>query len=81
MMAQKFQIPRTLINYGLSTWMWPRGDVTVLGLTDGDVGLLRVVDCDILAQDFNRIDRILISPMYTFFFESPPSKNFRVKHA
>jgi hypothetical protein len=28
-----------------------------LGLTDGDVGLLRVVDCDILAQDFNRIDR------------------------
>jgi hypothetical protein len=29
----------------------PRGDVPGLGLTDEDVGLLRGVDCDILAQD------------------------------
>jgi hypothetical protein len=29
---------------------WPRGNVPSLGLTDGDVGLLRGVDCDILAQ-------------------------------
>jgi hypothetical protein len=29
---------------------WPRGDVPSLGLTDEDVGLLRGVDCDILAQ-------------------------------
>jgi hypothetical protein len=35
----------------LDIWMWPRGDVPSLGLTDEDVGLLRVVDCDILTQD------------------------------
>jgi hypothetical protein len=29
---------------------WPRGDVPDLRLTDEDVGLLREVDCDILAQ-------------------------------
>jgi hypothetical protein len=29
---------------------WPRWDVPGLGLTDEDVGLLRGVDCDILAQ-------------------------------
>jgi hypothetical protein len=29
---------------------WPRGNAPSLGLTDGDVGLLRGVDCDILAQ-------------------------------
>jgi hypothetical protein len=29
---------------------WPRGDVPGLGLTNEDVGLLRVVDCDILPQ-------------------------------
>jgi hypothetical protein len=27
-----------------------RGDVPGLGLTDGDIGLLRGVDCDILSQ-------------------------------
>jgi hypothetical protein len=37
--------------------------------------------CDILAQDFNRIDRILISARYTFFFVSLTEKNFEVKHA
>jgi hypothetical protein len=31
--------------------MWPRGDFPGLELTDGDVGLLRGMDCDILAQD------------------------------
>jgi hypothetical protein len=29
---------------------WPRGDVPGLRLTDEDVGLLRGVDCDIMAQ-------------------------------
>jgi hypothetical protein len=29
---------------------WPREDVPGLGLIDGDVGLLRGVNCDILAQ-------------------------------
>jgi hypothetical protein len=29
---------------------WPRGDVPSLGLTGEDVGHLRGVDCDILAQ-------------------------------
>jgi hypothetical protein len=29
---------------------WSRRDVSGLGLTDKDVGLLRGVDCDILAQ-------------------------------
>jgi hypothetical protein len=28
---------------------WPRGEVPRLALTDEDAGLLRVVDCDILA--------------------------------
>jgi hypothetical protein len=28
---------------------WPRGEVSGLGLTDEDVGLLRGIDCDILA--------------------------------
>jgi hypothetical protein len=34
----------------LDVWTWPRGDVPGLGLTDGDVGLLRGVDCNILTQ-------------------------------
>jgi hypothetical protein len=33
----------------LHTQTWLRGDVPGLGLTDEDVGLLRGVDCDILA--------------------------------
>jgi hypothetical protein len=60
---------------------WPRGDVPGLELADEDVGLLRGVDCEILAQGFNRIDRILILPRYTFFFGSPPAKNSGVKRA
>jgi hypothetical protein len=35
----------------LNVQMWLRGNVPGLGLTDGDVGLLRGVDCDILTQD------------------------------
>jgi hypothetical protein len=34
----------------LGVRMWPRGDVPSLELIDGDDGLLRMVDCDILAQ-------------------------------
>jgi hypothetical protein len=30
--------------------MWPRGDISGLGLTDGEIGLLRGVDCNIMAQ-------------------------------
>jgi hypothetical protein len=33
----------------LYTQTWLRGDVPGLGLTDEDIGLLRGVDCDILA--------------------------------
>jgi hypothetical protein len=33
----------------LDTQTWLRGEVPRLGLTDKDVGLLRGVDCDILA--------------------------------
>jgi hypothetical protein len=38
------------------------------------------VHCDILAQGFNRIDRMLITPRYTFFSGSPTVKNSGVKH-
>jgi hypothetical protein len=62
---------------GWDVWMWPRGDIPGLGLIDGDVGVLRGVHCDILAQGFNRIDRTL----YTFFFKSPLTKNSRIKRA
>jgi hypothetical protein len=34
----------------LDVRVWLRGDVPGLGLIDEDVGLLRVVDCDILTQ-------------------------------
>jgi hypothetical protein len=34
----------------LDTQSWPRGEVPGLGLTNEDVGFLRVVDGDILAQ-------------------------------
>jgi hypothetical protein len=33
----------------LDTQTWPRWEVPELGLTDEDVGLLRGVDCEILA--------------------------------
>jgi hypothetical protein len=32
----------------LDTQTWLRGEVSGLGLTDKDIGLLRGVDCDIL---------------------------------
>jgi hypothetical protein len=35
---------------------------------DRDVGLLRGVDCDILAQGFNMIDRMHILIRYIYFF-------------
>jgi hypothetical protein len=59
---------------------WPRGDVPGLGLTNEDVGLLRGGLCH-PGSRLNRIDRILIPPRYTFFFGSPPAKNFGVKRA
>jgi hypothetical protein len=57
---------------------WPKGNVPGLGLTDEDVGLLRewIVTS---GSRLNRIDRILISPRYTFFFGSSPAKNSGVK--
>jgi hypothetical protein len=47
---------RMLLTYGmrmsvLDVWTWPMGDIPGLGLTDGDVGLRRGVDYDILIQD------------------------------
>jgi hypothetical protein len=39
------------------------------------------VDCDILTEGFNRIERILIPPRYTFFSGSPTIKNSRVERA
>jgi hypothetical protein len=47
-----------------------------LGLTDGDVGLLRGVDCDILAQGLIGFDRILIPARYSFFSGSLTEKNY-----
>jgi hypothetical protein len=39
------------------------------------------VNCDILSQSLNRIDRILVPQNYTFFSGSPTEKNSEVKHA
>ena len=65
---------------------WPRGEVPRLGLTDKDVGLLRGVDCHILAPGMgypgprlNRINRVIISIRCIFFFGSLSRKNFQVK--
>jgi hypothetical protein len=59
-----------------------------LGLTDEDVGLLRGVDCDILAPGMgypgprlNRINRVIISTRCIFFFGSLSRKNLQVKRA
>jgi hypothetical protein len=57
---------------------WLRGDVTGLGLTDGDIGLLKGGLSHPISR-LNRIDRILIPLRYTFFFGSPPVKNSGVK--
>jgi hypothetical protein len=56
-----------------------KGDVPGLGLTNGDVDLLRRVDSDILAQGLIGFDRILIPPRYTFFSRIPTEKNFGIK--
>jgi hypothetical protein len=57
---------------------WSRGDIPGLGLTDEDVGFLRGVDCDILAQGLIG----LIEYSYHHFFSgSPPAKNSGVKCA
>jgi hypothetical protein len=34
----------------LDVWTWLKEDIPTLGLTDGDAGLLRGVDCDIKTQ-------------------------------
>jgi hypothetical protein len=34
----------------LNTQMWPSGEVSGLGLTDNEVGLLSEVYCDVLAK-------------------------------
>jgi hypothetical protein len=67
---------------------WPRGEVPGLGLTDEDVGLLRGVDCDILAPGmgcpgprFNRINSVIIPTRCIFFFGSLSRKNLQVKRA
>jgi hypothetical protein len=59
-----------------------------IGLTDEDVGLLRGVDCDILAPGMgcpgprlNRFNRVIISTTCIFFFGSLSRKNLQVKCA
>jgi hypothetical protein len=72
----------------LDTQTWLRGEVPGLGLTGEDVGLLRGVDCDILAPGMgypspilNRINRVSIPTRCIFFFESLFRKNLQVKRA
>jgi hypothetical protein len=67
---------------------WPRWEVPRLGLTDEDVGLLRGVDCDILAPRMgyfgprlNRINSVFIPIRCIFFFGSLSRKNLQVKRA
>jgi hypothetical protein len=67
---------------------WPRGEGPGLGLTDEDIGLLRGVDCDILAPGMgcpgtrlNRINSVIIPTRCIFFFGSLSRKNLEVKHA
>jgi hypothetical protein len=51
---------------------WPRGDVPSLGLTDGDVNLLRGggVDCDILAYGLIGLIEYAYHQNIPSFFES-----------
>jgi hypothetical protein len=65
----------------LDVRIWSRGDVPRLGLIDRDIDLLRGLDYDILAQDINRIDRILIPPKYIFLSVSLTTMKYEVKHA
>jgi hypothetical protein len=72
----------------LDTQTWLRGEVPGLGLTNEDVGLLRGVDCDILAPEMgypgprlNRINRVSITTRCIFFFGSLSRKNLQVKRA
>ena len=72
----------------LDTQTWLRGEVPGLGLTDEDVGLLRGVDCDILAPGMgcpgprlNRINSVIIPTRCIFFFGSLSRKNLQVKRA
>jgi hypothetical protein len=67
---------------------WSRGEDPGLGLTDEDVGLLRGVDCDILApgmgcpgRRLNRINSVIIPTRCIFFFGSLSRKNLQVKRA
>jgi hypothetical protein len=52
-----------------------------LGLTDGDVGLLRGVDCDILAQGLILLIEYLYHQGIPSFSGSPTAKNSGVKRA
>jgi hypothetical protein len=52
-----------------------------LGLSDGVIGLLRGVNCDIVAQGLIGLNRILIPPRYTIFFGNSAIKKYEVKCA
>jgi hypothetical protein len=72
----------------LDTQTWLRGEVSGLELTDEDVGLLRRVDCDIMALGMgypgprlNRINSVSIKTRCIFFFGSLSRKNLQVKRA
>jgi hypothetical protein len=47
----------------------PRGDIPGLGLTDGEVGLLRGVDCDILAQGLIVLIEYYTTKVYLLFWK------------
>ena len=72
----------------LDTQTWLRFEVPRLGLTDEDVGLLRGVDCDILAPGMgcpgprlNTINSVIIPTRCIFFFGSLSQKNIEDKRA
>jgi hypothetical protein len=64
----------------LDVQTWPIGGVPGLGLTDGDVGLIRGVDYDILAQGLIGLIEYSYDQGITFF-RTPPAKYSRVKRA
>jgi hypothetical protein len=59
-------------------WAWSRGNVHVLGLTDGDVSLLKRVDCDILAQGFIGIIEYSYHQSIPSFLEAQLQRTLRL---
>jgi hypothetical protein len=62
----------------LDVQMWLRRDVPGLGLTNGDVDLLRGVDCDILAQALIGLIKYSYHQGIHSFSRSPTKKTLRL---